>query len=666
MESPAPPPPSSVSPRSREGRRHRSSPEEIPGKEYDHAPSRYIVRHMSPAGPYKSSNYHQQQHQEESVHSTLQRYQQEPVSAVKTTASSSSWRRTTSNGGGAGVLDLDHKSPESDRSSYHATTTSPPTADILQSKDGYTHEGRPFVASSSSYDAAITQRTSESTSSYDYLNLQRERNLRSKLQLMESQLYKTEQRVRTLRLEVKERDYQIQELQRDLSQANSTVENNNEVITRFAEDKRLLEQENEKLRDNLNRASSSIQSLQSSMVVSHKEATSTEQQLRSENNSLEETIEELQSKLRRQETLTYSAEMDAKSKASSVSEYEKIVEKQRKKIHELEEVAKYRQVAADIERKFNMEQDRNSALKRELEKTNSSFNKLYQQAENDASFLHRFLDNMSTELSQVVYDVESKLNSLGIPHNVNDGTPTKHKRFETSFQLPMLKELLGPLAAVSGAIDSIHPTMNELIRCASSMVSEKEEKEKSSNRLSFIDSELSAKSKELTETKKLLEEERHSHNSTQSELQQTQSQVTKLRKQNSHLEDEVQELTAHTNETTVTSRMYRQLVADSGKRMLSLRQFLRDSVPEEFSTFVNKYNSVSESNLPQVLSDVESDVYTLCSALKRCLGEIKSLRSESSYWQSEATTCKQKLQALDTQNLRFTEVVRDSLQTMAE
>jgi hypothetical protein len=72
-------------------------------------------------------------------------------------------------------------------------------------------------------------------------------------------------------------------------------------------------------------------------VLSQQKATNAEHELRSETKNLGETIEELQSKLRRQETLTYSAEMDAKSKANSIAEYEKVVERQRKKIHELEE-----------------------------------------------------------------------------------------------------------------------------------------------------------------------------------------------------------------------------------------------------------------------------------------------------------------------------------------
>ena len=72
-------------------------------------------------------------------------------------------------------------------------------------------------------------------------------------------------------------------------------------------------------------------------MLNHKEATTTEQTLRNENSALEETIEDLRSKLRRQETLTYSAEMEVKSKAKTIKDYEDQIEKLRKRNHALEE-----------------------------------------------------------------------------------------------------------------------------------------------------------------------------------------------------------------------------------------------------------------------------------------------------------------------------------------
>lgn len=132
------------------------------------------------------------------------------------------------------------------------------------SASSWSHKERTEVGSGQQEIQAL--QISESNASYDYLSLQRERNLRAKLQLMESQLDKTEQRVRSLRIEAKEREYDVQRLQRDLDQANSIIESHEETIARYADDKRMLEEQNESLREKLQEASSSIQSMQSSMV----------------------------------------------------------------------------------------------------------------------------------------------------------------------------------------------------------------------------------------------------------------------------------------------------------------------------------------------------------------------------------------------------------------
>lgn len=301
-----------------------------------------------------------------------------------------------------------------------------------------------------------------------------------------------------------------------------------------------------------------------------------------------------------------------------------------------------------------------------MDKAVQDYTRLYQYGENDGSHLARFLENMSSELSQIVYDVEGKMNSLGIPHSINEGSPKKHKRYETTFQLPMMKHLAGPLATVSGAIDSMHPTVNELMRFVNAFVTEKSEKDTLASRLSAAEVELKSARNDIQETKEALRKEKEDHRQTQDELKERQAQVTKLKEKNNHLEDEISELSTYSNETTVTGRMMGQLISDSSKRVLKLQSFLHKTFPAEFSTFGTASHNQSDKDLPKLLAELESDLHTLTAALKRCFGEITSLRKESTYWQSEAAQLKEKLRILDTENSQFTEVVRNSLQTLAK